>query len=573
MKVSDYVARFLAARGLHLAFDLPGGMISHLTDSVAREKSIRLVTMHHEQGVAFAVDGASRTTGTPAVGFATVGPGAINLLTGIASCYCDSVPALFITGNVPTYQQRGTRPLRQFGWQECDLLPMAVPVTKAAWSVQRAADVPAELDRALALTMEGRPGPVLLELPTDVQSGAVDREPSAGPVVVERPTMDEGEVRSVLDELAAAERPAIIAGGGLRSARAIELARRFARATRLPVLMSNHALDVLPSDDPLRVGFLGMFGRRSANLTFHRTDALLVLGSRLEPGKTGADAPAFRRGRKIIQIDCDAGEVEARFKSARHVRGDVASFLSTALRLVEGTSAPPSRDVWLDEVASLRAAHPDTAELDGCEGINPNVFLRAMSMASIDRAVSYVLDNGLHLWWACQSLVLGEAQQCLSATGMGSIGFGLPAAIGASLSRSGPVVLIVGDGALQANIQELQTVVRNELPIKIVVLNNRCHASVRQLQDEVFEGRYPSTLWGYSAPSFARVADAYGIRSRAVDTTAGTADALKWLWEEPARPALLEVAVSPYLSVFPNVPLGAPLNQMQSYRPGQAKAQ
>ena len=562
--VSDYVAGWLRSRGISHVFTLPGGMIAPLLDAVHRQEGVELVTMHHEQGVAFAVDGFGRFEGIPALGLVTAGPGATNALTGIASSYLDSVPALYVTGQVQSYLLKGDRPVRQFGLQECDIVTMAGPVTKAAWRARSGDEVPDLLDEALALALGGRPGPVLIELPADVQSMPVreGRRPDperVAPAAFE----DAAAVEELLDAVAEAERPLILVGGGVQAARATEACRAFARHLEVPVAASMSALDVMPGGDPLRLGLVGMYGNRWTNLAAEEADLVLVLGSRLDFGTFGAEVASWGRGRRVFQVDCDPGEM-GRVRGVRGIAADLGAFLDVALELARRREVAP-RPSWLARLDELRETWPDTEELAGSEGINPNVLVRELSAASRD-AAAFVIDAGQHAWWACQSIQPAEGQRVILALGMGACGFSLPAAIGVALSCRRPVAVVVGDGAFQLNIQELQSVVRNRLPLKIVVVDNQCHGSVRQLQEQAFDERYPSTVVGYDAPDFARVAEAYGIPSMAISEAEETEEALEWMWQEPAVPTLLHVRIPMDLNVYPNVPFGAPISMMESLR-------
>jgi acetolactate synthase I/II/III large subunit len=559
MTVSEYIVRALRAWGISHVFTLPGGLIAPIIDAIYRDGGIRLVNMHHEQSVAFAVDGFGRLSGAPAVGLGT-GPGATNLLTPITSSFLDSVPAVFLTGQVQSYLVKGARPMRQFGLQEADICAMAGPVTKGAWRAETAADVPAILDDAIALSLDGRPGPVLVELPSDLQTAQVpaEREPQVHPP--SKPRMDDPDVLvSLFDELGAAERPLVLIGGGVRAAHATEACRALLACLDVRVIESVTALDVLDADDPLRVGLIGMFGNRWANLAAMEADFVLVLGSKLDFGTIGADVNAWGKGRTIYQVDCDPGEM-GRVRSARTIVSDLGEFCRLALQVAKD-HAPPTRPQWTQQLDELREAWPDTNELGDCDGINPNVLVRELSAVSPTEC-DFVIDAGQHLWWTAQSFQPRFGQRFLPSLGLGPCGYSLPAAVGVTLGSRRPAVVVVGDGAFQFNIQELQTVVRNRLPVKILLIDNQCHGSVRQFQEENLEGRYPATVIDYDTPDFTRVAEAYGIRSREVSEPDGVGEALSWLWDDPMEASLLRVQIPMLLNVYPNVPFGAPLNAM-----------
>ena len=564
MKASDHIAEFLASRGVSQVFEVVGGMITHLVDSLGKQPGMRVVSVHHEQAAAFAAEGAARMTGVPGVAMATSGPGATNLLTGIGSCYFDSVPAVFITGQVNRHEQKGERPIRQLGFQETDILSMARPITKAAWSVSTAEDLPRLLSEAFALAVAGRPGPVLLDIPMDVQrldvsATVLPSAPEAPP-----PPLDAGTIERVLEVVRRSKRPLILAGGGLRSGQASDLFRRVVRHLGIPVVNSLMAVDALPYADPLRLGLIGSYGNRWANLAIGRSDLLLVLGSRLDVRQTGSEAAAFKTGREIIHVDCEPGEMNNRVTGCQTVLSDLRGFLTAMLASCESGDFP-ARVEWLGELDALRRQWPDTAENVGVPGINPNELMHQISRTAAS-AAAFVVDVGQHQMWAAQSLELGADQRFLTSGGMGAMGFALPAAIGAAVVSPGrPVVVIAGDGGFQLNVQELQTIVRNRLPIKMIVLNNGCHGMVRQFQQSYFDERYQSTYWGYSAPDFGRVAQAYGIDARTITKADAVDQLLTDLWADPGAPFLADVAIDTFANALPKIAFGHPITEMEPF--------
>jgi acetolactate synthase I/II/III large subunit len=563
MKATDYIAEFLSAQGVTHAFELVGGMITHLVDSIERHGETRIVCMHHEQGAAFAAEAYGRMTGVPGVAMATSGPGATNLLTGVGSCHFDSVPAVFITGQVNRSEQKGDRAIRQLGFQETDIVSMVAPITKAAWRVQEPEDLPALLTRAFQVALSGRPGPVLLDIPMDVQRADVGAE--ILPRITPEPekTVEARGIEELLGALRTAQRPLILAGGGIRSAQAAELFRAFVDRANVPVVQSLMGVDTLPYAHPLRVGMIGSYGNRWANHALGNCDLLLVLGSRLDVRQTGADTESFRGGRTIYHVDVEAGEVNNRVTGCYALLADLRTFLTAALRQMGAQPLPaPSR--WLAEVERLRQEWPDTAELRDMPGINPNVLMHSLSSVS-GSAAAYVVDVGQHQMWAAQSLELGAHQRFLTSGGMGAMGYALPSAVGAAFASDRPVVLVAGDGGFQINIQELQTIARNCLPIKMVVVNNQCHGMVRQFQQSYFDERYQSTLWGYSAPDFTAVARAYGIDARTAEEPGELDAALEWLWRDPGTPALLQVMIDTFINAYPKIACGHPITEMEPF--------
>jgi acetolactate synthase I/II/III large subunit len=559
-KASDLIAHILFEHDVRYVFEVIGGMTTHMIDSLHRFHKIRVVSVHHEQAAAFAADAFARMTGIPGVAMATSGPGATNLLTGIGSCYFDSVPGVFITGQVNRHEQRGERPIRQLGFQETDIVAMAAPITKAAWRVHTAEELPRLLDDAFRLACAGRPGPVLLDIPMDVQRAAVFSSAPQARARTQPLAIDEVAVREMWKALSRAERPLIIAGAGVRASGSIAVFRKFVAVSGVPVACSLLGVDVLPFDDCHRVGMLGSYGNRWTNLAVGRADFLLVLGSRLDIRQTGSDTKAFKGTRSIWHVDCEAGEINNRVDGCNTIVCDLREFLDSAVNLAP---SQPDRQGWIQEIRSLRTQWPDDAEQRDVRGISPNRLMHQLSAASV-KACAFIADVGQHQMWAAQSLDVNANQRFLTSGGMGAMGYGLPAAIGAAFAQPGfPVVLIAGDGGFQLNIQELQTVVHNHLPVKIIILNNQCQGMVRQFQQSYFEARYASTWWGYSAPDFAKVAQAYGVEATTIARPEDVPVGLQSLWQDSAEPYLLQVMIDPLTNAYPKIAFGRPMTEME----------
>jgi acetolactate synthase-1/2/3 large subunit len=564
MKASDWVVEYLARRGVQFVFEVAGGMIAHLLDSLSRQSLVQVVSMHHEQSAAFAAEGVARMTGIPGVAMATSGPGATNLLTGVGSMYFDSCPAVLITGQVNRNELKGQRAIRQLGFQELDIVSMARPVTKAAWAVDSGEALLENLEDAFTIAMSGRPGPVLLDIPMDVQRQDI-APPGPAVHLNAAPPIDPAVVLALVDGLSRAKRPLVLAGGGIRSARVVEPFRELVRSLGVPVVHSLQAVDVLEWDNPLRVGMIGSYGNRWANYALGCSDYLLVLGSRLDVRQTGSEVAAFKGDKTIVHVDCDPGEINNRIPGCEAVVADLRSLVPM---LRDELSPRPVLDCapWRALINRRRADWPDTSELADAPGINPNEFVHALSRASKE-ASAWVVDVGQHQMWAAQSVELGPDQRFLTSGGMGAMGFALPAAIGAALVTSPkPVVCLSGDGGFQMNIQELETVSRLRLPLKLVVLDNGTLGMVRQFQAENFENRFQSTQWGYGAPDFCALATAYGIDNIDVTCEAQIDDAIAQLWKDPAMPALLRVKIDATANAYPKMTFGKPITEMHPLR-------
>lgn len=566
MKASDFVATFLHEQKIDVVFEMAGGMITHILDSLHNLNKTTIVSVHHEQAAAFAADAFGRCTGKPGVALATSGPGATNLLTGIGSCYFDSSPAVFITGQVNTHEQKGERGIRQLGFQETDIIAMATPITKKCFSIQNENEIVSVFIEAFETAMNGRPGPVLIDFPMNLQRAQIDVP--AIPTIQKTnsllPKLEPEDFKSLYEAIKKSQKPLIIAGGGINAARANSLFLNFIETLHIPVVTSLLAIDCIPFEHPLRVGFFGSYGNRWANLAIGESDLLIVIGSRLDIRQTGADIDGFTKNKLIFHIDCDKHEINNRVKDCVPLIADAKDFLRHAQKEYMNLSFKDNIE-WLKEISILKNTWPDIEELKDIKGINPNFFLHALSQES-NTAAGFIADVGNHQMWAAQSLEVQSHQFFITSGGMGAMGFALPAAVGASLSHEKkPVVVIVGDGSFQLNIQELQTITRNNLPIKIIILNNKSLGMIRKFQDSYFEGRYQSTYWGYSAPDFEAIGLAYGIRSKTISETNEISSALQWLWNDINAPAILQVMIDPHVNVYPKIAFGKPLTEMEPF--------
>jgi len=564
MRVSTYIAHFLRLKGINTIFELQGGMITRILDELYQMGGFNIVSMHHEQSAAFAADAYARVTGKPGVAMATSGPGATNLITGIGSCFFDSVPAIFITGQVNLNEQKGKNPTRQIGFQETDIIEIVKPITKGAYAIKTANEIQVVLEEAYRLSISGRPGPVLIDIPMNIQQENID---DISITALEKPKIiPNNEVRvslfynKLLSALKNSKKPIILAGRGVRAANAVNLFLSFVEKFNLPVTTSLLGLDTIPYNHPNRIGFIGTYGNRWANYALGTCDLLIVLGSRLDLRQTGADVESFQKNKRIFHVDCNSAEINNRLQGCESLHSDLTDFIKFALNK-QGISC--NLENWFHEIRRQKDLYPDTKELVKIKGINPNEFIHALSK-SAGAAKVFVTDVGNNQMWAAQSIELSIEQQFLSSGGMGSMGYSLPASIGAAMYfKNSPVVSISGDGGFQINIQELQTIHRNNLPIKIIILNNHCLGMIRQFQDAYFNSCYQSTVWGYTAPDFEKIGLAYGIKSKVISETEEIEEALKWLWCSPHEPALLHVNIDVFTNAYPKVAFGKPITEME----------
>jgi acetolactate synthase-1/2/3 large subunit len=563
MQASDFIVDYLYRQGVTQIFEVIGGMITQVVDSAYRQNRIELVSMHHEQAVSFAADAYGRLTGIPGIAMATSGPGATNLVTGIGSCFFDSVPAIFITGQVNTNEQTGRRKIRQLGFQETDIVSIVKPITKAAWKVNTSDELPEIMRNAFIISTSGRPGPVLIDIPMDVQKENI--KPKSDIKSNEKNNdIDSAQIEDLLERLRKAERPLVLVGGGIRASRSINLFREFIKIINVPVVNSLMAVDALPYEDKNRIGLIGTYGNRWANTALGNSDFLLVLGSRLDIRQTGNDTKSFGEARTIFHVDVVESEINNRITGCKPIVADLNDFLNTAISIAKNKPANNFEE-WASQIHDWRAQWPDIQEIHIRNSINPNCFMHELSHYS-SLASTFIADVGNNQMWAAQSLELKSDQRFITSAGMGSMGYALPAAIGASYASPGnPVVVTAGDGGMQMNIQELETIIHHHYPIKIIVINNQSYGMVRQFQESYFENRLQSTYWGYSVPNFTLIAKAYGISSSTVENQKGVTKSLVKMWSDPMEPYLLQVMIDPSINAYPKIAFGHPITEMEPF--------
>jgi len=565
MKASDAIARLLAAHGARHCFELIGGMIAHLVDSIAALDATRIISMHHEQGAAFAAEGVARAScgRELTVALGTSGPGATNLLTGIGSCWFDSVPVLFITGQVNTGELKRELPIRQQGFQELDIVAMARPITKLAVQVESTETLLQDLDRAIHIMRDGRPGPVLVDIPNDVQLREIPDalvedflSRIAAPAAPAAPAPIAGAALERLRALCAeARQPLVCLGGGARWAAPLDEWTARLDTCGVPyvsTLMGHERV----RGGPAYFNMIGAYGNREANWAVQNCDLLIVLGSRLDVRQTGADPHDFARRAKIVHVDVDPGQINNRVHNEMALVADAEEFIAA---FVPGMDVFPTMDpAWLPTLqqAAKLANVDDYPEWP----ISPARLFRGINETFSGTALDYVCDVGNHQMWAAHGLRVGPRQAVHYSGGMGAMGFALPAAIGIALHSAQPALVLTGDGSLQINIQELDTLARLKLDVGIIVMNNTSLGMVKNFQDLYFEGRDQSTRTGYSAPDFVRVAQAYGIEAARVSMPDELGPALR-AHKGRRGPFLLELMMPYATECRPRLAFGCKLDQ------------
>lgn len=514
MKASDYIIQFLAERGIDTIFGYIGGMITHLVDSASKNPQVQFIQTYHEQSAAFAAEGYARIKNLPGVAMATSGPGALNMLTSVGNAYFDSIPMIYITGQVNTYEYKYANPVRQQGFQETDVVAMARPVTKYAVMIDSAENLRYELEKAWHLASSGRRGPVLLDLPMDIQRTEIQPENmrSFQPEDASSELPDLSKLTEYLHSFFQAERPLILIGGGCANAN-LEPELKQLLAAGIPMVCSLQGKGVLPEDSPYFLGMLGSYGNRAANLAVARADALLVLGSRLDTRQTGNQKDAFSADKIIYHFDIDANELKYNRVSNRVCWcGDLA-YLKNILQ--KSVKRPEVKQAWLEEISNLKRNYSIRQEMERfIENKVPYEYMRKLDGMTAQNSI-YCVDIGQNQMWAAQTLQLRGTQKFLTSGGMAPMGYAVPAAIGAAFATRGqqPVIAISGDGGLQIAMQSLLLITQYHLPISVMVFNNNALGMITQFQTLYFNRNYAATTQngGYLNPDFEALSAAFGL--------------------------------------------------------------
>lgn len=548
MNGAQFLVQALRKQGVTQVFGYPGGAIMPVYDALY-DGGLAHQLCRHEQGAAMAAVGYARASGQVGVCIATSGPGATNLVTGLAEALLDSVPLVAISGQVPC-SAIGTD-----AFQEVDVLGMSLSCTKHSFMVTDAADLGRVLAEAFAIATEGRPGPVLIDLPKDVQLAVV---PAQSPLfAVEEPeVLNPSDLAAARTLLAAAERPVLYVGGGVGMANAEQQLRDFAAATGMPAVTTLKGIGALDPDSPVYLGMLGMHGTKAANYAVQQCDLLLVVGARFDDRVTGK-LEEFAPEAKVIHLDVDAAEFGKRRAAEVGITTDLKQVLP---RLAMSLSIDP----WREHCAAMAREYAFRYDHPG-QAIYAPALLKQLS-ARLPESSVVACDVGQHQMWVAQHMRFTSPRNHLSSAGLGTMGFGLPAAIGAKMSRpEDEVVLVSGDGSFMMNVQELGTIRRAQLKVKMVLLDNQRLGMVRQWQELFFDGRYSETILSDN-PDFVALAAAFGIPGETITCKEQIAGALdRLLASESAY--LLHVAISEEENVWPLVPPGVANHQMMEQRP------
>lgn len=567
VKVSDYIcSRIKELTCSNHVFLLSGGGMMHLLDSLGRSE-LSIFPMHHEQAAAIAAYAYGRSLNSIGVCFATSGPGATNTLTGVAGAYTDSVPMLFISGQVSTLFSQRPYGLRQRGFQEFNIVDVVTPTTKYARFVERAEDIRYELEKACFLARAGRPGPVWLDIPLDVQAARIDPttlrgfDPLSEGLASLNPAPDAALVSSIIEKIRTAKRPLVVLGHGVWLAGAKDKALHLLDLLRIPVQTTWNAIDLVPEVHPRYFGRANAYGPRYANFIIQNADYLLTIGARLGVQHTGYNVEAFAREAFVDMVDLDEDEAKKPFlKIDRFSRCDANALIEALTAAVEADSthhisAPTD---WLEYCGRIKRTYPVAPgfeEVGGENFVDPYYFIDVLSELLPDDALVPLGSSGTSFTVSGQAFKPKAGQRVFHAKGMAAMGFGIPSAIGASIALGNKMaVTLVGDGGFQLNIQELQTIVHHQMPIKIFVINNNGYHAIRVTQENYFENRYVASTveTGVSLPSLKKIADAYGLRHRIIkNNTAVRVEIAATLADQ--KPEIIEILVDPGKHLMPKL--------------------
>ncbi len=556
MRAVDAIMECLKAEGVEVVFGYPGGANLPTYDAFV-DAGIKHVLVRHEQGGGHAAEGYARATGKVGVALGTSGPGATNLVTAITDAMMDSTPVVFLTGQVRT-DLLGTD-----GFQEADMLGITMPIVKHSFMIQHPNEIPRAIHEAFHIARTGRPGPVVVDIPTDLSRADIDYEPVTDLQLPGYQPNTEGnqkQIRQAAKALASARRPVIYAGGGVVNANAAEELTALVRADRFPITCTLMGLGAYPAPDPQWLGMLGMHGTRTANYAIDEADLICCIGARFDDRVTGK-LSEFAPRAKFIHIDIDPAEISKNVPAHIPIVGDARNVLTKLVAEYRSLEPDPGRlEEWWQRIDAWRERHPLRYDDSDDAEIKPQYMIQALYEATGGDAI-VVSDVGQHQMWAAQYYDFKAPRRWINSGGLGTMGYGLPAAMGAQVGNPDQtVVCVTGDGGVQMNIQELATCAIERIPIKVFIMNNGYLGMVRQWQELFWDRRYSHVDMG-ELPDFVKLAEAYGCTGLRFTNKATLLDDMKAALATDG-PVLIDVRVTKEENVFPMIAPGAPAREM-----------
>jgi acetolactate synthase I/II/III large subunit len=571
MKLSDYVAEFLASQGVGHVFLISGGAIVHCADSVASHPKLEYICTQHEQGAGAAADAYARINGNLGVAMTTSGPGATNLATSVCNAYFDSIPILLITGQVATFRLRPDKDLRQKGFQETDVVSIFQSITKYAVLVRDAADIRYELEKAVHLARAGRPGPVLVDIPDDLQRVDIDPEKlrSFSPKRAAKKTVAAAKIKKLLALIKSAERPVLILGAGVRVSGVPEQVLKFARDLHLPVLLTWGGMDLMPREDELNMGGVGVCGPRSGNFAVQNSDLVVAIGTRLSQMITGGKQNLFAPKAKKAMIDIDAKELKKFTKNDFTLDLAIECSIPGFIKTCAGAKQKDRFQGWRRRIKAWDEQFPVCLPeyYEQKEKLVSYVFIKELARAAKPNDI-VITDAGGNLSWTMQAFDVKEGQRLFSAWNHSPMGYSLPAAIGAALAGKRDVICIIGDGGLMMCLEELATIQRYQLPVKIFIMNNHGHGIQKQTLDTWLNSRYVAVdeKSGLYFPDFIATGKAFGMPSHKINGLEDLRSGLPGILRTKG-PVLCDVEIVENQRIVPMLKFGAGLEDLEPKLP------
>jgi acetolactate synthase-1/2/3 large subunit len=511
MKLSDYIVSYFEQQGIDIVFGYIGGMITHLVDSIAQNERIQFIQTYHEQTAAIAAEGYARESGKFGVAISTSGPGATNMITGIANAYFDSIPVIYITGQVNTYEYKYAKPVRQQGFQETDVVSIVKPITKYAKLIDKVEDIRYELEKAVYIATHGRKGPVLLDIPMNIQRADINPN-ILNDYIPKETKIDIMDIDNIQKLLSNAKRPLLLLGAGCKNTSTQDVIMEFVSKTNIPVITSLLGKGSINETYQYYIGMIGSYGNRCANMSIANSDLLIALGTRLDTRQTGAQIDSFLKNGKIIHVDIDSNELEYnRLKNRIKVCSDVILFLKNIdyqrLHFQDYT-------IWHEHLLNLKKNYDQDREIERfIDNKSPYKFIQTLNQYINDNDV-LIADIGQNQMWAAQTLQLKKGQRFITSGGLAPMGFSIPASIGIAFANPNKNIFsLCGDGGFHIAVQSLMLISQYNLPVKIIVMNNNALGMITQFQHLYFDNRMAGTTkdGGYEVPDIKNIADAYKL--------------------------------------------------------------
>ncbi len=566
---SEILIECLKAEGVKTIFALPGGVVLKIFDMLHQQKDIEVVLTRHEQGAGHMAEGYAKATGKAGVCLVTSGPGMTNVITALADAYMDSVPLVCISGQVSTSL------IGNDAFQEADNIGLSRPCTKYNFLVKDVNDLATTIKEAFYIATTGRPGPVLVDIPKDVSMAKAEfTYPSSVAIRGYNPTYEgnKWQIKQAAEAIMKAKKPILYVGGGVVFSQAAKELLELAEMTQIPVDMTLMGLGAFPGEHPLSMGMMGMHGTYCANMAVHYSDLVIAVGARFDDRVTGK-VSEFCPFAKVIHIDIDPTSIRKNIHVDIPIVGDCKAVLRELNQILRATVNGNQKDLrkpWWDQIREWQQAHPLAYQQDPDGAIKPQHVVRRLYELTKDRDPIVATDVGQHQMWTAQYFKLARPNRWLTSGGLGTMGFGLPAAMGAQAAfRDRLVLCVAGDGSIQMNMQEMAAAVVSKLPVKVIILNNRFHGMVRQWQDLFYEGRYASSYLE-TTPDFVKLAEAYG----AVGLRAGKVGDLDAVLREAIsieKPVIVDVPTYPFENCYPMIPAGGCNHEMILEDPPELK--